>query len=353
MSRSKIAALENLPKKPQNPDDLQPGESVCAGRFEIEAQLGRGGVATVYRANDTTRACTVALKILHSTRADDPRELQRFRNEIEINRSIAAHPNLIQPFETGTIDEDGRPYLLCERGKGPTLGSLIIFAPLDEQRALDLFEDIARGLAHMHAAGVLHRDVKPSNVIVEKTGEGERARLFDFGYAIAQKDLRELPPQSRLTQAGELPGTKHYMAPEQVLGYAASPGSDIYALGVSLYEVLTGKAPYAELEPADAAIQKASPGSRVPEISTRCEISGGLAALVMDALASDPKQRIADAGVFLARVRAVRVGGVWVAVSRQLGWPSAEVPAPEVSAPEVAAPGLSRGVCRSRSRSRS
>ena len=206
---------------------------MCAGRFEIEARLGAGGVATVYRAKDATRSCTVALKVLHQARADDARELQRFRNEIEINEGIGAHPNLLQPFETGTIDEDGRPFLLSERGKGPTLESLIIFAPLAESRALDLFEEIATGLGHMHAAGVLHRDVKPSNVIVEKGDEGERARLFDFGYSLAERDIRELPSQARLTQAGELPGTKHYMAPEQVLGHPASRASDVYALAAS------------------------------------------------------------------------------------------------------------------------
>lgn len=334
MSRSKIAALENLPKKPKSPDDLPAGESLCGGRFELEGRLGKGGVATVYRANDTTRGCSVALKVLHEGRANDPRELQRFRNEIEINRHIEAHPHLLQPFETGTIDEDSRPFLLSELGRGPTLELIIILAPLDETRALDLFEGIATGLGHMHAAGVLHRDVKPSNVIVEKDGDTERARLLDFGYAISLKDIRELPPQSRLTLAGELPGTKHYMAPEQVLGYPASVTSDIYSLGVSLYQALAGSPPYADLEPADAAIRKATEGNRIPDIrKKRGDLRDEVAALVMDALAADPAERVPDTQAFIDRLRAVREG-----LGKCDAPPPVEDSEPVLSAPEFSNP---------------
>lgn len=305
MPPSKVAVLRSIPKAPDDPNDFAEGTALANGRFEIHQTLGKGGVATVYRATDSARGAQVALKVLSAERSQDPRELQRFRNEIEINERVPAHPNLIQPFETGSLD--ARPYLASELGRGPTAQDLFIFAPLSEARALAIATGIATALAHMHDAGVLHRDVKPSNVIVEPSddeGTPERARLFDFGYSIATADIADLPASDRLTQAGELPGTKHYMAPEQVLGRQASKTSDIYALGVSLYEMLVGAPPWADLSPADAALRKASHGAQPPEITERRDdVAPGTAALIRDALATAPHGRIKDAHEFLRRLR--------------------------------------------------
>ena len=206
--------------------EFAPG-AIVAGRYRIERMLGRGGMGVVYQAHDQRLDHAVALKFLPASLARDPRRLSQFHSEVRLARRIS-HPNVCRVYDIG--DVDGHLFLSMEYIEGEDLAAALRRrGPYAEHDAVDLIRQICAGLAAVHAEGVLHRDLKPANIMINAAGH---AQLMDFGIA-AGGDLDE---SERITE-----GTPHYMAPEQLRGGAVSKQSDIYALGLVMYEIFTGR----------------------------------------------------------------------------------------------------------------
>lgn len=291
-------------------DELPPGTSLLGGRIAIDIRIGRGGAATVYAAT-MADGRQVALKIMSGEHADNTTSRQRFRNEVALAQHLADHPRVVTPYEMGEFAElGGRPYITMPLVKGRSL--VLLRGRLELLEAVALMRDLAQTVADLHSRGIIHRDIKPANVIVQQ-GDGERIPfLLDFGVAYSRGD-GSAPATAGLTAAHELPGTKHYMAPEQITGDAPDVGFDVYALGVTMYEVLTGVVPLDDLSPADAARRKCDPN--LPSLSIAGRLHGlpdDLEQTVDAALQRDPSQRIRSAAdladrlnVVLQRMRAV------------------------------------------------
>jgi serine/threonine-protein kinase len=210
--------------------------TVLNGRYSIEAQLGEGGMAIVYRARNTLVDRVVAVKVLNKELARDPKMSERFRREAK-NTAALAHPNIVEILDYGAA-EDGSPYLAMELLDGQPLDKIIARGPMPVPQLAALGAHIARGLARAHDFGVVHRDLKPENVFVARGPSGRGvAKILDFGIARSMHD-------QRLTSAGQIFGTPQYMAPESVTSIDAGPAADLYALGVILFEMATGRPPF-------------------------------------------------------------------------------------------------------------
>lgn len=201
------------------------------GKYELIEEIGRGGMATVYKAWDATDQCYVALKVLPTYFQHDTDFLKRFLHEAQSAAQLD-HPNIVSVYEAGEVD--GTNYIAMEYVEGGSLQGTLTGKPIDLSTAISIVAQIASALAYAHAHGVVHRDVKPSNILLTKEG---RALLSDFGIAKASE-------QSRITLTGTLVGTPQYMSPEQADGRAVDHRSDLYALGVVLYQMLTGNPPF-------------------------------------------------------------------------------------------------------------
>ncbi|HVK76640.1 MAG TPA: alpha/beta fold hydrolase, partial [Kofleriaceae bacterium] len=287
--------------------------------YEVLRPLGAGGMGTVYLGHDRMLDRPVALKFIAGAEPD-PRARERFLDEA---RAIARlhHPNVVGIYRIGVTE--GRPYLAYELVDGEPLHRLA--RPMPWRRVLELGLGIARGLAAVHEAGVLHRDVKPSNVVVAR---GDVAKLIDFGLARRHDDapaaVRALAPtpapapagrlaaplgdvstEDARTSIGGLAGTPMYMAPELWTGAPPSPRSDVYALGLVLWELLTGELPFAALSSAELAV--AALTRTVPPIaSQRADLPAPLAALIDGCLARDPAARVASAAEARDRLETIR-----------------------------------------------
>ena len=267
--------------------------TVIGDRFELEELVGTGGMATVYRARDRMLERRVALKILHEHFARDEDAVERFQREA---RAVAqlTHPNVVTVIDRG--EQDGRPYIVFEYVEGETLKHLIQReGPLPVDEALALGLEIARGLEAAHARGVVHRDVKPQNVLLAEDG---RARVTDFGIARASDT-------EGLTLTGTILGTSDYISPEQARGEHTGEAADIYSLGVVLYELLTGDVPYR----GETAVAVAMRHVRDPVPSVRTErpdVPARVDALVQRALAKEPADRFASMTAVVAELEACR-----------------------------------------------
>jgi serine/threonine-protein kinase len=268
---------------------------LLAGRYELEELSGSGGMSRVYRARDRQLGRLVAIKVLHERYADDPAYVDRFRREA---RAVArlSHPNIVTIIDRG--EADGSQYIVFEHVDGENLKQLVArVGPLPVRRALDLAIDVARALAFAHANGVVHRDVKPQNVLLADGG----AKVTDFG--IARADDVELG--SGDTDTGTVLGTADYISPEQAYGERATELSDEYSLGVLLYELLTGHVPY----PADSAVAAAARHTTdpVPDVlAERPDVPVRLAGAVERAMAKAPADRFPSMDAFLAELVAAR-----------------------------------------------
>ncbi len=209
-----------------------PARELLADRYELEELVGTGGMSSVYRARDTLLERPVALKILHEHFESDEEFVERFRREA---RAVArlSHPNIVGVIDRGEAGE--RQFIVFEYVDGENLKEMIDrTGPLPVRRAIELGLDIAQGLSFAHKNGLVHRDVKPQNVLLANGGE---VKVTDFGIA------RSLEVQG-VTQTGTVLGTSNYIAPEQASGRPVSPQTDVYSLGVVLYELLTGEVPF-------------------------------------------------------------------------------------------------------------
>ena len=252
------------------------------GRYRLDAQIGAGGMSTVYRAFDTTLERRVAVKLMHREIASDSDQLERFRREA---RSVAqlSHPHIVGVIDAG--EEDGRPYIVLEYVEGETLKERIRRMgrlPVDEAIAYAI--EIARALGAAHGQAIVHRDIKPQNVLVDEEGS---AKVTDFGIA------RSLE-QEGLTADGRVLGTTDYVSPEQALGHDVDGQSDIYSLGVVLYEMLTGDVPFHGENQVSVAMKHVR--EDLPDVQLmRPEVSARLAAVLDRMTDKDLAHRHPDA----------------------------------------------------------
>ncbi len=271
-------------------------------RYEVVRRIARGGMATVYEAHDLRLSRTVALKVMHEGLGDDADFARRFDTEARAAAHLS-HPNVVSVFDQG--NDGGRPYIVMEYVEGCTLRQLITReAPMDPLRVLDLAEPVVAALAAAHAAGLIHRDIKPENVLISDRGQ---IKVADFGLA------RAVTAQSHTATTGLVIGTVSYIAPELVTKGRADPRSDVYSVGIVLYEMLTGHKPHTGETPIQVAYSHVHHQIPAPsmELSTswresRAGIPPYLDALVTTAAARDRQHRPADAGVLLAHLRDVR-----------------------------------------------
>jgi eukaryotic-like serine/threonine-protein kinase len=206
-----------------------------AGRYGIERRLGAGGMSTVFMATDAVLERRVAVKLLAEHLAEDEDFVARFRREA-LSAARLQHPNIVQVFDSGQDPESARHYIVMEYVDGPSCADLLReHKQLDVDETVHLVRDACHGLDYAHRAGVIHRDVKPGNLLVAE--ETRTTKLADFGIAKAAE-------QTRITQVGSVLGTAAYLSPEQASGQEAGPASDIYSLGVCAYQFLTGRLPH-------------------------------------------------------------------------------------------------------------
>jgi serine/threonine-protein kinase len=249
-------------------------ETLAAGRYRIERELGHGGMATVYLAHDAELERPVAVKLLAEHLADDEDFHARFVREARLAGRLS-HPNVVRVYDAG--EADGRPFIVMEYVSGNSLAEA---GRLQAEQAVELGVQACAGLQHAHDAGLVHRDVKPANLLVRDDGV---LKIADFGIARAAESTRH-------TQAGTLLGTAAYVAPEQIAGADATPASDVYSLGAVLYELVTGRPPYAFSSLGELAAQQAE-GSITPVRDIEPAVPREVEAAVMHALARDPSFR--------------------------------------------------------------
>jgi eukaryotic-like serine/threonine-protein kinase len=285
------------------------------GRYRLGRRIGRGGMATVYRATDEQLDRPVAVKVMRSDLGDDPTFLRRFEAEARRAASVS-HPNVVAVYDVGTDDD---PYIVMELVRGGDAAALLRRdGALLPERAAELVADAADAVAAAHAAGIVHRDLKPGNILIGSDG---RARVADFGIARATGE-------GSMTRTGAALGSVDYFSPEQARGERAGPASDVYALGVVLYELLTGRRPFVGDTPyavATARLGAAAPDPR----ADRPDLPAELATVVRRAMAERPADRYRSAAALRDALR------TWLGRDEE---PAAVTPAPSQTAAVPVAP---------------
>jgi serine/threonine-protein kinase len=265
---------------------------LIAGRYELEKLVGSGGMSNVFRAHDRLLERTVALKILHEQYTRDDDYVERFRREA---RAVArlAHPNIVTVIDRG--EQDGRQFIVFEYVDGQNLKELTRDGPLEVREAIGLTLQVARALSFAHERGLVHRDVKPQNVLLNEDGQ---AKVTDFGIA------RSLDVQG-VTQTGTVLGTSDYIAPEQARGQRVDPKTDIYSLGAVLYELLVGDVPFSGDNFVAVAMRHVN--EPVPSVlEHRPDCSPRLDFAIQRAMAKDPDDRFESMADFVAELESCR-----------------------------------------------
>jgi len=261
---------------------------LLSGRYETGERLGTGGMSNVYKATDRILERTVAVKVLAEHLSDDPRFVERFKREaLAVAKLI--HPNIVQVYDSG--EDRGRRYIVMEYVDGRS-GAQILQkqGPVEPQVAAQIGIQACAGLDYAHRRGIIHRDVKPGNLMIVggPVGGGEMiVKLTDFGIARAIE-------QTRITQVGSVVGTAAYLSPEQVRGEEATPATDVYALGVVLYQFLTGRLPYEGSSLAELAVRQQNE-KPLPPSTYNDDVPEPLGAAVLRALEGDVNRRYASA----------------------------------------------------------
>jgi eukaryotic-like serine/threonine-protein kinase len=266
--------------------------TVIDGRYEVLSRIGTGGMADVYLARDQLLGRQVAVKLLHHRFAEDQEFVERFRREASSAAGLS-HPNVVAIFDRG--EWDGTYYIAMEYLPGRSLKTVVReLAPLEPVGAIDIVLQILLAARFAHRRGVIHRDLKPHNVILDAEG---RAKVTDFGIARAGA--------SDMTLTGSIMGTAQYLSPEQAQGHAVSASSDLYAVGIVLYELLTGAVPFDGETAVTIALKQVS-ASPPPPSALNHAVPPALDAVVARALAKDPAERFADADEFIAALEQIR-----------------------------------------------
>jgi eukaryotic-like serine/threonine-protein kinase len=259
--------------------------SQVAGRYVIERRLGAGGMSTVFMARDAVLERPVAVKLLAEHLADDEDFVYRFRREA-LSAARLQHPNIVQVFDSGQDPESERHYIVMEYVDGPSAADMLRERKqLEIDETVRLVRDSCHGLDYAHRAGVVHRDVKPGNLLFAE--EMGITKLADFGIAKAAE-------QTRITQVGSVLGTAAYLSPEQARGDEAGPASDIYSLGVCAYQFLTGRLPHEYASLTELAL-KQQQDPVAPVTDYRPEVPPELDEAVRHALDRDPSARYSNA----------------------------------------------------------
>jgi serine/threonine-protein kinase len=277
------------------------------GRYRLDRRLGAGGMSTVFLALDTVLERQVAVKLLAEHLADDEVFVMRFRHEA-LAAARLQHPNIVQVFDSGQDESSHRHYIVMEYVDGPSCADLLReHGQLGIEDTVRIVVEACHGLDYAHRAGVVHRDVKPGNLLI--SNETGAVKLADFGIAKAAE-------QTRVTQVGSVLGTAAYLSPEQATGKEAGPASDIYSLGVCAYQLLTGRLPYEYSSLTELALKQQNEGFE-PIRRFRSEVPDELDRAILICLARDPESRYKSA-LELAEALEAGVDGDVTSVTRRL-----------------------------------
>lgn len=273
--------------------------AVLGGRYVLREQIGVGGYGEVWRATDTVLSRPVAIKLLHPRHAEQGESVARFRAEAR-NAAALSHENIAQVYDYGEAVGGQPPYLVMELVVGASLEDVLAGGPLDATRTMDIVAQTAAGLRAAHAAGMIHRDVKPGNLLLNQSGT---IKITDFGIAYTVGS-------ASVTASGELVGTAGYLAPERAVGDGAGPASDLYSLGIVAYECLTGTRPFSGTQLEVALAHRDRPLPPLP-----ASVAADVAAFVIRLTAKDPASRPADAAEVTAWAGLLRDGAGAVTVT--------------------------------------
>ena len=266
--------------------------TIVDGRYRVVNRIGSGGMADVYCAEDLQLGRQVALKVMHSRFAEDPEFVERFRREAR-NAAGLNHQNVVSVYDRG--EWDGNYYIAMEFLDGRSLKQIVQQqGPLPPEQAIDLTVQVLRAARSAHRRGVIHRDLKPHNVLVDEEG---RAKVTDFGIARAGA--------SDMTQTGSILGTAQYLSPEQAQGHAVDATSDLYSIGIILYELLTGRVPFDGESAVSIALKHVNEWP-VPPSALNPAVTPELEGVVLHALEKDPGRRFPDADAFIAALEHAR-----------------------------------------------
>ncbi len=302
-----------------------PGSVVLGRRYALGEKIGAGGFSEVWRATDVVLARPVAIKLLHLGYAQHAEALTRFRAEAQHAGGLS-HENIARVYDYGEPDPPQPPYLVMELVAGPSLAGMLAAGPLDPARSLDIIAQTASGLHAAHLAGLVHRDIKPGNLLLAPGGV---VKITDFGIARAADS-------APVTSTGQLVGTPGYLAPEQAMGEPATPASDLYALGIVAYECLAGAPPFTGPALAVALAHRERPLPPLPG-----QVPADVAALVLELTAKNPAARPRSAGE-VARRASQLAGRLAAGAATQGGAPFGD-PAITVAEQTARYPGVAPG----------
>src|SRR4051794_2719606 len=299
-------------------------DTLFDGRYKIVRKLGSGGMADVYLAEDQELGRRIAIKILNDRHANDEQFIERFRREAK-NAAALNHPNIVSIYDRGEAEDTY--YIAMEYLDGRTLKELVVGrGPAPVNVAVEYARQILSALRFAHRHGIVHRDIKPHNVLVDREG---RVKVTDFGIARAGT--------SQMTEAGSIVGTAQYLSPEQARGTEVDQRSDLYSLGVVLYELLTGQTPFDGDTPVEIAMKHLSATPRPPS-QIRRDVPRDLDMVVMRALAKDPDARYQSADEMEADLeRALRGAPVAAATTDFATQVMSALPAPDPVVADTAA----------------
>jgi eukaryotic-like serine/threonine-protein kinase len=281
--------------------------AVLGGRYVLDELIGFGGYGEVWRATDTVLSRSVALKLLHQRHAEQAETVARFRSEAQ-HAAALSHENIAQVFDYGEAADGQPPYLVMELVAGASLEAVLQGGPLDVTRTMDIVAQTASGLRAAHAAGMIHRDVKPGNLLLNHSGT---VKITDFGLAHTVGSVS-------VTISGELVGTPGYLAPERAVGEKAGPASDLYSLGIVAFECLTGARPFAGTPLEVALAHRDRPLPPLP-----ASVAADVTTFVMQLAAKDPGSRPRDAAEVAVWAALLRDG---IGTGPVIGHRSADAP---------------------------